>query len=114
VGGNGGGVSATAVTAESGERITSSIVCPVREAEAEAEEKKDARVMLVATMRHFGLRAVAPDASDVAPGTLKDIQTILLVVSQTLNLYPEVGLLYQIGRVSPEVRLAELTGEDPQ
>jgi hypothetical protein len=60
------------VTVEPAELTTSSIAWPVGDADADAGEKKDAKEMLVATMRHFGLRAVALDASLALPPTLKD------------------------------------------
>jgi hypothetical protein len=73
VGGNEGEAPVAAVTVESAELTTSSIASPVGDAEADTGEKKDAKPMLVATMRHFGLRAVAEDPSAVLPPTLKDM-----------------------------------------
>jgi hypothetical protein len=74
VGGNDGAPPVVAaVTVESAELTTSSIAWPVFEAEADTGEKNDAKEMLVATMRHFGPRAVAADPSAVLPPTLKDM-----------------------------------------
>ena len=63
MGGNDGGPPVAAVTVEPAELTTSSIAWPVGEAEADKGDRKDAKEMLVATMRHFGLIAVAHDAS---------------------------------------------------
>jgi hypothetical protein len=84
-GDDGGGAPAAPVTAESAELTTPSIASPVGEAEADGEEKKDAKMMLVAAMRHFCLRAVASDASAVLLRTMKDIHPFLCVAPQDLE-----------------------------
>lgn len=73
MGGNDGAPPVAAVMVEPAELTTSSIAWPVCEADADTGEMNDAKEMLVATMRHFGLRAVAADPSAVLPPTLKDM-----------------------------------------